>query len=171
MLEQSKRVLLEETEQYREEVSLAHKKIKNITDKFELDLNRERHATQAFKDEAAISKAMIEEKQREIVKLSNDAVTARESLENLHGKLTNVREILEETNVQLLRSKNTTKEWQSRAHEAENRINEMSFAHKKEKQRVEEQVDDESYCVCYFIKHLACTLGLIDDCCPDSARS
>lgn len=137
---QSKRLLSEEAEQSREEINLAHKKIQNLTEKFQLDLEREKHATQTYKDEAAISKAIIEEKQKEIRTLSNDAVTARENIDTLHDKLTNVREILEETNVQLLRTKNTSKEWQTRAYDAENRINELSFAHKKEKKLMEEQV-------------------------------
>jgi hypothetical protein len=61
----------------------------------------------------------------------------------LHDKLTNVREILEETNVQLLRMKNTSKEWQTRAYEAESQINELSFSHKKEKKQIEEQVTED----------------------------
>jgi hypothetical protein len=130
----------EEAEESREELNLVNKKIKNLIEKFELDVDREKHATQTYKDEAAISKAVIEEKQKEIRALSNEAVTAREHMDNLHDKLTNVREILEETNVQLLRTKNTSKEWQARAYEAENRINELSFAHKKEKKLIEEQV-------------------------------
>jgi hypothetical protein len=127
-------------EETKEEMNLAHKKMKNMSEKFELDMERERHATQTYKDEAAISKAMTEEKQKEIRTLTNDAVTARENIDTLHGKLTNVREILEETNVQLLRTKNTMKEWQARAYESENRLNELSFAHKKEKKLLEEQV-------------------------------
>lgn len=133
----------EEAEQHREEINLANKKTQNLADKFQLDLDREKHATQTFKDEAAISKAVIEEKQKEIRTLSSDALTARENIDTLHDKLTNVREILEETNVQLLRTKNTSKEWQARAYEAETRLNELSFAHKKEKKMMEEQVRGE----------------------------
>ena len=140
LLQQSKRVLWEEVEQSKEEVSLAHKKLQNLTEKSELDLDREKHATQTYKDEAAISRAIIEEKQKEIRGLMNEAATARENSDHLREKLTNVREILEETNVQLLRSKNATKEWQARAYESENRVNELSFAQKKEKKLLAEQV-------------------------------
>ena len=130
----------DEVEQAKEELKLAHKKMKSMSEKFDLDLDREKHATQTYKDEAAISKAIIEEKQKEIKNMANEAVNAREIIDSLHEKLTNVREVLEETNVQLMRTKNTSKEWQSRAYEAENRVHELQFEHKKEKKIMEEQV-------------------------------
>ena len=137
---QTKRVMTEEVEQLKDDLNFANKKIKTLIEKFELDVEREKHATQTYKDEAAISKAIVEEKQKEIRSMAADAANAREQFDNLREKLTNVREILEETNVQLLRTKNSSKEWQSRAYEAETRINEMSFAYKKEKKLLEEQV-------------------------------